>query len=201
MTDQKPENDKPRIIGYARVSSDEQNLQSQELALRKHGVTHYFEEKCSGAKDDRQQLKIVLSLLRPGDTLVVFKLDRLSRSLMHLCKLMEHFQKNNIALKSLHEHIDTSSAIGKLFFNILGSIAEFERENIVFRVKEGLAAARANGKTLGRPTEDSPEMLAVVNKLIDMGLSDVQISKRVGKHRRTIARWRERGKLITPQVW
>lgn len=138
-------------IGYARVSTADQNLHLQEDALDHAGCERIFSDKGSGVSKDRPGLKEALSFMRGGDTLVVWRLDRLARSLKDLIQMMNHLHEKEIHLKSLQEGIDTSSLNGKLVFHIFASIAEFERELIRERTKAGLTAARARGRQGGRP--------------------------------------------------
>jgi DNA invertase Pin-like site-specific DNA recombinase len=156
------------LIGYARVSTNEQNLNLQLDALKKAGCTdsRVFTDKITGTKEERPGLTIALSHLRQGDTLVIWRLDRLARSLTHLIRIVNHLASQQIAFKSITETIDTSSATGKLTFHIFGALAEFERNLIKERTIAGLAAARARGKSGGRPKR-SPKSskVASANKL------------------------------------
>jgi len=139
------------LIGYARVSTQEQNTSLQRDALHAAGCERLFEEKASGAQRDRPQLKAALDYMRAGDTLVVWKLDRLARSLRQLIDTVEELNSREIGLRSLTESIDTTTAGGKLIFHIFGALAEFERSVIRERTCAGLAAARAQGRLSGRP--------------------------------------------------
>jgi len=141
------------LIGYARVSTTEQNLDLQLDALRKAGCTdtNIYTDKITGTKQERPGLSVALSHLRPGDTFVVWRLDRLARSLTHLIETVNHLASQEIAFRSITENIDTSSATGKLTFHIFGALAEFERNLIKERTIAGLVAARARGKSGGRP--------------------------------------------------
>ena len=138
-------------IGYARVSTEDQNLDLQNDALKQAGCDKIIEEKASGAKTDRAGLDEVLSFLRKGDTLVVWKLDRLGRSLQHLIQVVNQLREKGIYFRSIQESLDTSSSGGKLIFHIFGALAEFERDVIRDRTMAGLAAARARGRVGGRP--------------------------------------------------
>src|SRR5262244_2937609 len=144
------------LIGYARVSTNEQNLDLQRDALRKAGVApkHIYTDKITGTKEERPGLTDALSHLREGDTLVVWRLDRLGRSLPHLIETVNALQKQGVAFQSITENIDTSNATGKLVFHIFGALAEFERNLIKERTMAGLSAARARGRTGGRPPLD-----------------------------------------------
>lgn len=138
-------------IGYARVSTQDQDNAAQIAALKKAGCEKVFEEKESGGRWDRPQLHKALEMMRAGDELVVFKLDRLSRSLRDLILLLERLDEIGASFASLTESIETKSAAGKMLFSILGSFAEFERELIRERTRTGLENAKRHGKTLGRP--------------------------------------------------
>src|SRR5438067_3669113 len=139
------------LIGYGRVSKQEQNIELQLDKLREKGCSKLFTDKISGAKFEREQLQAALAYLRQGDTLVVWKLDRLGRSLRHLIDTVMELQKRGIGFISLTENIDTTSPGGKLIFHFMGALAEFERDLIRERTNAGLAAARARGRVGGRP--------------------------------------------------
>lgn len=141
-------------LGYARVSTVEQNRDLQESALRNDGTTHvYSDQGVSGASTTRPGLDKCLAALQSGDVLVVWKLDRLGRSLGHLIAVIEALGKRGVGFKSLTEGIDTTTASGKLLFHIMGALAEFERSLIAERTKAGMAAARIAGKGIGRPAK------------------------------------------------
>src|SRR5438552_15253368 len=141
------------LIGYARVSTNEQNLDLQRDALRKAGVTakNLYTDTITGTKSERPGLEQALSHLREGDTLVVWRLDRLGRSLKHLIENVTALKQQGIAFQSITENIDTSSATGQLVFHLFGALAEFERNLITERTMAGLEAARARGRKGGRP--------------------------------------------------
>jgi DNA invertase Pin-like site-specific DNA recombinase len=139
------------LIGYARVSTEDQNLDLQRDALKQAGCEQIYTDRVSGTKAERKGLTEALSHLRSGDTLVVWRLDRLGRSLRHLIDTVTDLQEREIGFKSLQESIDTTTSGGKLVFHIFGALAEFEREIIRERTKAGLTAARARGKSGGRP--------------------------------------------------
>jgi DNA invertase Pin-like site-specific DNA recombinase len=141
---------RPKIFGYARVSTTDQHLELQRDALNKYGVDEILEEKISTRKENRPQLELLLTKLRAGDSVIIYKLDRLSRSLKELIKLSDFFSKNNINFISLRENIDTTTASGRFFFTVLAGIAQFERDLISERTKAGLNAARARGRIGGR---------------------------------------------------
>ncbi|WDP90470.1 MAG: recombinase family protein [Desulfobacter sp.] len=142
-------------IGYARVSTHEQNLDLQIDELKKAGCEKIFQDKVSGVAAARPGIKEAVSFLREGDTLVVWRLDRLGRSLKNLIELVGRFQEKQIGFKSLKESIDTTNSSGKLIFHLFAALAEFERDLISERTKAGLAAARARGKNGGRPSKHS----------------------------------------------
>ena len=139
------------LIGYARVSTHEQSLDLQKDALETAGCEEIYEDKVSGVVADRPGLDTVKQILRKGDTLVVWRLDRLGRSLKDLMEWMNFLDSKNVGLKSIQESIDTTTTTGKLVFHIFGALAEFERNLIRERTKAGLAAARARGRLGGRP--------------------------------------------------
>ncbi len=142
------------LIGYCRVSTDEQSLDLQIDALRLVGCDQIFCDRgFSGALKSRPALDHALALLKPGDTLVAWKLDRLGRSLSHLISVVTDLEGRGVAFKSISDAIDTSTAGGRLQFHMLGALAEFERSLISERTKAGLYAARARGAVLGRPTK------------------------------------------------
>ncbi len=137
-------------IGYARVSTQDQNLEMQLDALDKAGCEKIFQEKASGVKSERPELLAMQQILRKGDVIYIYKLDRLGRSLKHLLELTSDFEKKEVGLISLNDHIDTTTAQGRLIFNIFASLSEFERDLIRERTKSGLEAARARGRKGGR---------------------------------------------------
>jgi DNA invertase Pin-like site-specific DNA recombinase len=155
------------LIGYARVSTHEQTLNLQQDALTKAGCTKIFTDTASGAKTERIGLEEALTYVRKGDTLVVWRLDRLGRSLPHLITTMTDLEERRIGFKSLTENIDTTTSGGKLIFHIFGALAEFERNLIRERTQAGLTAARARGKTGGRPKVLTGRKLSIAKDLYD----------------------------------
>ncbi len=153
-----------RSIGYARVSKEEQHLGLQLDALKKHGVIRVLTDKQTGTRFDRKEFLAALVYLNEGDTLVVWKLDRLGRSLKELIETVENVQKRNMALVSLTEQIDTTHATGKLCLQFLAMLAEFERHLMSERTKAGLAAARARGRVGGRPPIKPTDTKVVIAK-------------------------------------
>ena len=153
------------LIGYERVSTDDQNLALQHDALQSVGCEKIFSDKMSGAKADRPGLSQALEFVRGGDTIVVWRLDRLGRSLKDLIVLVEGFDKNEIGLRSLQESIDTTTSGGKLIFHMFGALAEFERNLVRERTNAGLQAARARGRAGGRKEKLNQGQIAVLRSL------------------------------------
>jgi DNA invertase Pin-like site-specific DNA recombinase len=155
------------LIGYARVSTNDQNLDLQRDALRAAGCAKVLEDRASGAKTARPGLERALEELRAGDTLVVWRLDRLGRSLPHLINTVSELKERGAGFKSLQEAIDTTSSTGNLVFQIFGAIAEFERNLIRERTQAGLAAARARGRMGGRPNKLTARQVAALYEMYD----------------------------------
>jgi DNA invertase Pin-like site-specific DNA recombinase len=169
------------LVGYARVSTRDQCYQAQLDALQEAGCEKIFEEKLSGAQRDRPQLQAALDYVRPGDTLMVWKLDRLARSLKQLIETVEMLSEREIGLRSLTEAIDTTSPGGRLVFHVFGALAEFERSIIRERTTAGLATARARGRVGGRPRALSESDLHIAQTLLQDGkLTVAQIAQRLG---------------------
>ena len=155
------------LIGYARVSTQEQNLDLQRDALDKVGCEKIFTDVVSGAQAERAGLMEALTYCREGDTLVVWKLDRLGRSLQHLIETVHELHKRGIGFQSLQESIDTTTSGGKLIFHVFGALAEFERDLIRERTMAGLASARSRGRKGGRPramNESKAEMARALHQ-------------------------------------
>jgi DNA invertase Pin-like site-specific DNA recombinase len=148
--EEKTEEVEVMLVGYARVSTEDQNLELQRDALNGAKCEKIFEEKKSGAKAERPELMKALDFMRPGDVLVVWKLSRLGRTLKQLIETVELLNSKGMELKSLNESIDTTTATGKLLFHIIASFAQFERDNLIENTRAGLQAARARGKKGGR---------------------------------------------------
>jgi DNA invertase Pin-like site-specific DNA recombinase len=177
------------LIGYARTSRDDQNLDLQLDALNGAGCSRVFTEKASGALDDRPQLANLLDHLRPGDTVIVWRLDRLGRSLRHLIEVVRELEHRQVGFRSLSEGIDTTTPSGKLVFHLFGALAEFERALIIERTRAGLAAARARGRVGGRPRKMTPEKLEVARQMYESGKHSVAaIAATVGVSRATLYR-------------
>jgi len=167
------------LIGYARVSTENQTLDQQVDALLKYGIDmrNIFQEQVSTRSKIRPQLDNVLNYLKEGDTLVVCKLDRLGRSVQHLIELMKYFEKNGVNFVSLSEKIDTSSAVGKMIFHVISAFAEFERDIISERTKEALDSVRKRGKSLGRPFILNTEQKHAIDRYMVDGMAILAISR------------------------
>ncbi|MEQ8694432.1 MAG: recombinase family protein [Gammaproteobacteria bacterium] len=155
------------IFGYARVSTDDQNLDAQTDALTAAGVERIFADKISGASRKRPQLDLLLDQIRGGDVITVTKYDRLARSLRDLLEIVEAIEKRGGGFRSLAEDIDTTTPAGRLIFHVFASIAQFERERISERTKEGLEAAKRRGRAGGRPPALSVAQKAEVRRMRD----------------------------------
>jgi DNA invertase Pin-like site-specific DNA recombinase len=177
------------LIGYARVSTQDQNPALQLDALKAAGCEKVFVEKASGAQRERPELKAALDYMRVGDTLVVWKLDRLARSLKQLIETVERLDGKDMGFRSLTEAIDTTTAGGKLTFHIFGALAEFERSIIKERTKAGLEAARARGRTGGRPPALTEKDLAAAKALLtDSAITVDEVAKRLNVAASTLYR-------------
>ncbi len=174
------------IFGYARVSTEEQNIDSQCDLLKKSGCTTIFQEKISGKSKQRPELEKLLQQLRSGDILIVTSLDRLGRNLSDLITIVSQLKANGVVFKSLRESIDLNSAIGNLQFNMFAAFAEFERELIRERTRIGLEAARTRGRKGGRKPALNKQQAQQVKTLYDNGVSVMDISKSYGVSRKTI---------------
>ena len=178
------------LIGYARVSTHDQTLHLQKDALEKIGCTKIFTDTISGATIEREGLDEALDFLRKGDTLVVWRLDRLGRSLKHLIETISALTQRNIGFKSLTENIDTTTSGGKLVFHIFGALAEFERDIIRERTQAGLQAARARGRLGGRPKALNTKQQSIAQALhADKNNSIDDICKTLNISRATLYRY------------
>jgi DNA invertase Pin-like site-specific DNA recombinase len=177
------------LIGYARVSTDDQNASLQQDALKAAGCMKTFTDKASGSLASRPQLDRMLDQLRPGDVVVVWRLDRLGRSLKNLITLVEELAEKGVGFRSLTENIDTTTNSGKLVFHIFGALAEFERTLIRERTMAGLAAARARGRVGGRPPTMTPQKIKVAREMYDSREHTVEaIANTLGVSRKTVYR-------------
>ena len=168
------------LIGYARVSTIEQDLALQLDALRAAGATRIFEDRgVSGARTERPGLNAALSFLRDGDTLVVWKLDRLGRSMTHLLQTVAELEERGVGFRSLTENIDTTTSGGRLVFHLFGALAQFERDLIRERTRAGLQAAEERGRRGGRQVVVTPDKLAKARQHLAAGLNVREAAARV----------------------
>lgn len=167
------------IYGYARVSTTEQDTNLQIDALKKAGAQVIYQEKRSGADRNRPELKKLLARMQSGDTLIVYKLDRLGRSIRHIMDLMDTFSARNIGFRSLTEPFDTTSALGELFLHIMAAFAQFERSLIRERSIAGQQAAIARGAKVGRPCTVPSERLNDIEKMLNLGYTQTDIARRL----------------------
>jgi len=177
------------LIGYARVSTQDQNLELQRDALNKAGCKKIFEDKISGARADRPGLVMALEILREEDTLVVWKLDRLGRSVKQLVGLVSNLHKQGVQFKSLTDSIDTSTPSGRFFFHVMASLAEMERELIVERTHAGLETARKYGRKGGRKPKMTESKIESAKKLLASGIPPKDVAKNLGVSIPTLYRW------------
>ena len=175
------------ILGYARVSTGDQDVAGQIMRLEQAGAIKVFTDVRSGKSMDRPGLAELLAYARKGDTLAVVRLDRLGRSLGELLTVVKELKERGVALLSLEEKLDTSSAAGELVFHVFGAIAHFERRLIAERTKDGIAAARAKGKMPGRRPLD-PDTAKSALKLVASGVSPTDAARQLGLGRATVYR-------------
>ncbi len=194
------------LIGYARVSTEDQHLILQLEALEKTGCEKIFTDKMSGTRADRPGLKDALSHLRQGDTLVVWKLDRLGRSVKGLVDLVGDLEKQGVHFKSVTDSIDTSTPAGRFFFHVMASLAQMERELIVERTRAGLAAAKKQGRVGGRKRRMTDTKVAAARKLLADGMPPRDVAQNLGVSIPTLYRWLpaterlDEGSLITAEL-
>jgi DNA invertase Pin-like site-specific DNA recombinase len=177
------------LIGYIRVSTSEQNTDLQRNALISANCDLILEDKISGKSRDRPGLKKALRALGRGDTLVVWKLDRLGRSMQHLVMLTEELRERGVNFRSLTDSIDTSTPMGRFFFHVMGALAEMERELIVERTRAGLAAAREKGRIGGRRRLMTPEITERARRMLAQGATLLQVSLVIGVSVKTLYRY------------
>lgn len=177
------------LIGYARVSTQDQNLELQREALIKAGCQKVFEDKVSGARADRPGLAKVFEILREGDTLVVWKLDRLGRSVKQLVDLVGDLHQQSIQFKSLTDAIDTGTPSGRFFFHVMASLAEMERELTVERTRAGLEVARRLGRKGGRKPKMTDSKIESAKRLLASGVPPGDVAKNLGVSIPTLYRW------------
>lgn len=177
------------LIGYARVSTQDQNLELQRDALLKSGCQKIYEDQISGTRADRVGLSKALEDLREGDTLVVWKLDRLGRSVKNLVDLVSQLHKLGVQFKSLTDAIDTSTPSGLFFFHVMASLAQMERELIVERTRAGLAVARQLGRTGGRKRQMTDSKIESAKKLLANNVPPRDVARNLGVSVPTLYRW------------
>ena len=175
-------------IGYARVSTQDQDLSLQYAALRPN-CDKIYEDKASGAKASREGLKLALDVLRENDTLIVWKLDRLGRSVRDLVNIVCDLEQRGVHFKSLTDQIDTSTTAGRFFFHIMASPAQMERDLTVERTRTGLEAARRQGRTGGRKRKMDDSKIAAAKRLLQDGTSPRVVAKNLGVSVPTLYRW------------
>lgn len=181
------------LLGYARVSTTDQNPQLQLDALEETGCDRVFVDQASGAATARPQLDRLLDTVRSGDTVIVWRLDRLGRSMKHLLELTADFEQREIGLRSLNEQIDTTSANGRLIFHVMAALAEFERGLLAERTRAGLQAARSQGRVGGRPRALTDQAQRAVIDLRAQGRSVTDIAATLRVSRATVYRALENG--------
>ena len=177
------------LLGYARVSTQDQNLDLQIEALTQAGCKRIFEDKISGSRAERPGLAKALDMMREGDTLVVWKLDRLGRSVKQLVDLVGAMHKLGVQFKSLTDAIDTGTPSGRFFFHVMASLAEMERELIVERTRAGLDVARQLGRKGGRKRLMTDSKIVSANKLLVSGVPPRDVAKNLGVSLPTFYRW------------
>jgi len=177
------------LIGYARVSTQDQNLDLQSEALTKAGCERIFNDKISGSRTERPELTKALEMLREGDTLVVWKLDRLGRSVKNLVDLVGELHQQGIQFKSLTDAIDTGTPSGRFFFHVMASLAEMERELTVERTRAGLEVARQLGRKGGRRRQMTESKIESAKKLLANGVPPRDVATNLGVSVPTLYRW------------
>jgi DNA invertase Pin-like site-specific DNA recombinase len=175
-------------IGYARVSTQDQNLELQIDQLEKYGCEKIFQEKITTRKKERPQLEEMMKILRPGDTVVVYKLDRISRSTKHLIELSEQFKNEGVHFVSLQDSIDTTTAMGRFYFHVMASMAELERDIISERTRSGLESARARGRNGGRPPVQNDKITLALKMYNSKDYSIKEIVEATGVSQATLYR-------------
>lgn len=177
------------LIGYGRVSSEDQNLELQTDALEKAGCVKIFSDKVSGMGKKRPGLENALSHLRTGDTFVIWKLDRLGRNLRELISMVGKFDSEGIHFQSITDGINTTTPAGRFFFHVMASLAEMERELLIERTKAGLAAAKKRGRVGGRKRLMTPSKVEAAKKLLSEGMPPKEVANNLGVSIPTLYRW------------
>ena len=168
------------LVGYARVSTKEQNYEMQIQALRNAGCEKIFSEKESGNSDDRREFKKALTFLREGDTLIVWKLDRLGRSISQSSRVLETLKEKKVSVVSLIENIDTRTIFGEWLFYFASIFAEMERNSIIERTKAGIKFAREQGVRIGRPPKMTEDNIEIIRELLNAGWTVKKIAEKLG---------------------
>jgi DNA invertase Pin-like site-specific DNA recombinase len=177
------------IIGYARVSTRDQNLDLQIESLKKAGCDKIYSDQISGKTINRPEFKLAVDQLRAGDSLVVWKLDRLGRSVKDLLIFMDELKNLGVHFRSLTDSIDTTTPSGRFFFNMMAALAQMERELIVERTKAGLAAARARGRVGGRRRKMTPGKIEAAKSLLQSGVPPKEVALNLSVSVPTLYRW------------
>ena len=176
-------------IGYARVSTNEQSLDLQKEALERADCQRIYEDHISGLREDRPGLHKALEQLREDDTFVVWKLDRLGRSVKGLIEFVANLEKNKVHFKSLTDNIDTSTPTGRFFFHVMASLAQMERELIVERTRAGLEAAKQRGRIGGRKRRMTSSKIESAKQLLANGIPPKEVASNLGVSIPTLYRW------------
>ena len=177
------------LVGYARVSTQDQNLELQLDALNKIGCEKLYQDQMSGSKNNRPGLQLALEILRKGDTLVVWKLDRLGRSVKGLIDMVNKLQQDEVHFKSITDNVDTSTPSGRFFFHVMASLAQMERELVAERTRAGLAAAKAQGRVGGRKRKMTKSKIESAKKLLSSGILPKDVAHNLGVSVPTLYRW------------
>ena len=180
---------KNMLVGYARVSTQDQNLDLQLSALKKIGCKKFYTDKMSGTRANRPGLQLTLEVIRKGDTLVVWKLDRLGRTVKGLVDLVNKLHQIGVHFKSITDNVDTSTPSGRFFFHIMASLAQMERELVAERTKAGLAAAKAQGRIGGRKRKMTKSKIKSAKKLLASGILPKDVAQDLGVSISTLYRW------------
>ena len=177
------------LVGYARVSTQNQSLELQLSALKKSGCEKFYQDQLSGTKNNRPGLLLALEVLRKGDTLVVWKLDRLGRTVKSLIEFVNQLSQKEVHFISITDSVDTSTPSGRFFFHVMASLAQMERELMAERTKAGLDAAKSQGRVGGRKRKMTKSKLESAKKLLATGVLPKDVAKNFGVSIPTLYRW------------